>query len=74
MIQVTRTFKTNFFPFDDAAPEVVLELADGRAVYINPGLEHEVCTSLEKALAFCCGEPEESVTLANAWGEGYRVI
>jgi hypothetical protein len=74
MIKVTRAYKTNHFSLKGNISEEVLALADGRAVYLTPGLENEIFASLEEALDFCYGEPEESVSLTNAWGEGYKAI
>ena len=72
-LAIVKAFKTDYFPLDGNLAEEVLELADGRAVYLNPSDEDQMCDSLEEAFELCSGEPEESESLKGAWLEGYEV-
>lgn len=73
LIHVTHAYKTDHYPLDGNLTEEVLVLADGRAVYLNPGLPDEICHSLEDAKDYCVGTIEASASLLTAWAKGYNV-
>jgi hypothetical protein len=71
MIAVTKAYTTDHFPLGGNLSEEVLVLADGRAVYLNPGQDDEIYETLDDAEEACVGTIEASMSLLAAWSAGY---
>lgn len=72
-ISVVSAYKTDHYPLDGNLAEEVLTLADGRAIYLNPGVPDEVYPSQAEAFEACIGTPEAAPALLVAWQDGYEV-
>lgn len=71
-VAVVKAYKSDHYPVSGNLSEEVLVLADGRAVYLNPGLPDEIYDDEGSAVEACVGDLTTSESLLQAWNRGYE--